>query len=77
LYGFVENEDERRTWGDFINPFDVVVVFFLGGDEACFWRGVVCVTLKKGKELGIVLYLCYFNGKWVKDLNVFCMSLFH
>ncbi len=30
LYGFVENEDERRTWGDFINPFNVVVVFFWG-----------------------------------------------
>jgi hypothetical protein len=25
--GFVENDDKRRTWGDSINPFDVVVVF--------------------------------------------------
>jgi hypothetical protein len=35
LCGFVENENEKRTWGNFINPFHVVVVFF-GGDEACF-----------------------------------------
>ncbi len=62
--------------GDFINPFNVVVILFWG-DEACFWKSVVCVTLKKGKEFGIILYLCHFNGKWVKDLNVFCMNLFH
>jgi hypothetical protein len=40
------------------------------------WRGVVCVILEKGEELGIVLYLCYFNVKRLKDLNVFCVSLF-
>jgi hypothetical protein len=39
-------------------------------------KGVMCVTLERGEELGIVLYLCYFNGKWLKDLNVFCVSLF-
>jgi hypothetical protein len=41
------------------------------------WGGVVCVTLDRGEKLGIVLYLCYFNEKWLKDLNVFCVNLFH
>jgi hypothetical protein len=38
-------------------------------------RGVLCVTLERGNEFGIVLYLCYFSGKWLKDLNVFYVSL--
>jgi hypothetical protein len=41
------------------------------------WGGVVCVTLDRREKLGIVLYLCYFNEKWLKDLNVFCVNLFH
>jgi hypothetical protein len=34
--------------------------------RAFSWRGVVCVTLKKGEEHGIVLYLRHFNGKRLK-----------
>jgi hypothetical protein len=45
--------------------------------KALSWGSVTCVTPERGKELGIVLYLCYFNEKWSKDFNVFCVSLFH
>jgi hypothetical protein len=31
--------------------------------KVLFWKGVICVTLKRGEEDGIILYLCHFNGK--------------
>jgi len=36
------------------------------GFKALSWRCGVHVTLKRGKDYGIILYLCYFNGKWLR-----------
>jgi hypothetical protein len=47
LCGFVK-EDERK-----ISKFDDVVVWSLGY-ESFSWRGVVCVTLEREDELGII-----------------------
>jgi hypothetical protein len=43
--------------------------------KAFFWNCVVCVTLERGKEQGIVLHLYYFNEKWSKDSKMFCVNL--
>jgi hypothetical protein len=37
------------------------------GLKALFWKCGVHVTLKRGEKYGVVLYLCYFNGKWLKQ----------
>ncbi len=47
---------------------DVAKRFFLG-------KKCVCDIGEKGGEYGSRMYSYHYNGKWLKDLNVFCVNL--
>jgi hypothetical protein len=64
LCGYVKKEDEKRTWG--ILCHSMLFCFRVWVMRGLSWRCGICVTLERGEEYGIVLYLYYFNGKWLK-----------
>jgi len=41
------------------------------------WRSVWCNTKKEGVVRNVFVFVCYFNGKWLKNLHVFCVRLFY
>ncbi len=42
-----------------------------------FWKSVWCNTREEGVNGNIFVIVCYLNGKWLKNLNVFHVSLFY
>jgi hypothetical protein len=56
--------------------FDKLVIWSWSGELSL--KEVCGVTLNRREWFGNVFVLvCYFNGKWLKNLHVFCVSLLY
>jgi len=55
--------------------FDKLVVW--SWNRKLFWKSVWCNTREEGVVGNIFVLVCYLNGKWLKNLHVFCVNLFY
>ncbi len=76
LCGVVE-ERRLRGWDEDLKGFYSIQLrhcnFGVEVMRVFSWKCVVCVTLERGEEHGIVLHMCVFQWKMVEIFqNVFC-----
>jgi hypothetical protein len=50
--------------------FDKLVIWIW--NREFFWRNVWCTIKEEGVIGNVFLCTCYLNGKWLKNLYVFC-----
>jgi len=68
LCGFVQKEDISMA-------FAKLVVW--SWNRKLFWKSAWCNIREEGVVGNIFVLVCYLNGKWLKNLHVFCVSLFY